>query len=194
MNILQITALILLLSFYSIYIAKQMLLKRKGINTNRLTQGKKSAKTLKIETVLTIITFSLPVIQLLSIFPSRGYLLPLNFSLSFSISGILIALLGIIYFSLAVVTMKDSWRAGIDETQKTQIITNGIFGFSRNPAFIGFDLFYTGITFMFPNVVLIIITLLAIFTLHLQILEEEKYLTKTFGEEYLRYKKQTHRY
>ena len=41
--------------------------------------------------------------------------------------------------------MRDFWRAGIPETDKTELVTEGIYQISRNPAFLGFDLLYIGI-------------------------------------------------
>ena len=40
--------------------------------------------------------------------------------------------------------MRDSWRAGIFETDKTKLVTEGIYQISRNPAFLGFDLLIIG--------------------------------------------------
>lgn len=108
--------------------------------------------------------------------------------------GVFISIAGIIVFIFAMSTMKDSWRAGIDNEQKTRLITSGIYQYSRNPAFVGFDLFYIGFTFMFSNVFVIIISFVAVIMFHLQILEEEKFLTAVFGETYLEYKKGVRRY
>ena len=41
--------------------------------------------------------------------------------------------------------MRDSWRAGISETDKTELITEGSYQISRNLAFLVFDLLYIGI-------------------------------------------------
>lgn len=41
--------------------------------------------------------------------------------------------------------MRDSWRAGISETDKTELVTGGIYQFSCNPAFFEFNLLYIGI-------------------------------------------------
>ena len=90
--------------------------------------------------------------------------------------------------------MKDSWRAGIPEKDKTKLVTRGIYKISRNPAFLGFDIMYMGILLMFFNFGLLILTIYVMVMLHLQILQEEKYLTKTFGNEYLKYKSQVLRY
>ena len=54
-------------------------------------------------------------------------------------------------FVTSVVTMRDSWRAGVSKTDKTELVTDGIYQISRNPAFLGFDLVYIGILLMFFN-------------------------------------------
>lgn len=66
--------------------------------------------------------------------------------------------------------------------------------FSRNPAFLGFDFMYIGVFFMYANALTGVLTLFCILMLHLQILQEEKYLTSVFGDEYIEYKKRVFRY
>ena len=90
--------------------------------------------------------------------------------------------------------MKDSWRAGIPKKDKTALVTDGIYRYSRNPAFLGFDLQYIGVLLMFCNLLTGMFTTFAIVMLHLQILQEERYLTAAFGEEYLTYRHQVFRY
>lgn len=90
--------------------------------------------------------------------------------------------------------MKDSWRAGIPKQDKTKLVTDGIYAYSRNPAFLGFDLQYVGVMLMYCNPLTILFTAFTMLMLHLQILQEEKYMAATFGEEYLQYKKQVFRY
>ena len=60
--------------------------------------------------------------------------------------------------------MKDSWRAGIPESDKTDLVTTGIFRISRNPAFLAFDLVYWGVLLMFFNWILLLFNILAWFT------------------------------
>ncbi|WP_228435869.1 hypothetical protein [Chryseobacterium pennipullorum] len=40
-----------------------------------------------------------------------------------------------IWVVIAQLQMKDSWRIGIDEHMKTELVTSGLFQFSRNPIF-----------------------------------------------------------
>ena len=90
--------------------------------------------------------------------------------------------------------MKDSWRAGIAEKDQTEMVTNGIYRLSRNPAFLGFDLVYAGMVLMFFHWALLAVSAFAGVMLHLQILQEERFLATTFGPPYLDYKKQVRRY
>ncbi|EKC72198.1 isoprenylcysteine carboxyl methyltransferase family protein, partial [human gut metagenome] len=50
------------------------------------------------------------------------------------------AISGDMVFVISVWTMKDSWRAGVSKTDQTELVTDGIYQISRNPAFLGFDL------------------------------------------------------
>ena len=100
-----------------------------------------------------------------------------------------------LYFIVAVWTMRDSWRAGVSKTDKTELVTNGIYQISRNPAFLGFDLLYIGTLLMFFNWILCFLTVFAVIMYHLQIVNvEEDFLFATFGNEYLQYKKKVCRY
>ena len=90
--------------------------------------------------------------------------------------------------------MKDNWRAGIPDKDKTELVTDGIDAYSRHPAFLGFDLQYIGVLLMYFNVLTVIFTLFAVLMLHLQIMEEERYLRVTFGREYMDYCKRVYRY
>ena len=57
----------------------------------------------------------------------------------------MLAISGDMVFVISVWTMKDSWRAGVSKTDQTELVTDGIYQISRNPAFLGFDLVYVGI-------------------------------------------------
>ena len=90
--------------------------------------------------------------------------------------------------------MKDSWRAGIPDKDKTALVTTGIYRFSRNPAFLAFDFMYVGVLLLYFNPVTAVFSAFAVVMLHLQILQEERYLTDVFGEAYLTYKRHVFRY
>lgn len=193
MDIFQFLSLLIVSTFYASYLVKQISLKKQNIKTNRLLKGKKPKHTFRIELFLTIFTFIMPIVQYLSILFNNipGSITP---PLFLKTTGILISVTGLIYFLSAIIKMRNNWRAGIDETQKTNIVRTGIYSISRNPAFVGFDLIYIGTALSFPNIFTILFTVITIFIIHLQILEEEKFLISVFGKQYTEYKQKVKRY
>lgn len=183
-----ILALIVLAIFYGIYFTKMLLQKRKGIRTHQI--GRRKERELhRVETLMSIATFGIVVVQLGSIALGWNWM-PANGRFT----GFCIGILGDAIFLISVVCMKDSWRAGIPDQDKTKLVTDGIYQFSRNPAFLGFDLMYIGMFLLYCNVLTGIYTLFAMTMLHLQILQEEKFMAQSFGEDYLAYKKKVFRY
>lgn len=183
-----LSALLVLAGFYGIYFTKMLVQKRRGIRTRQI--GRRKEKTLHtVETLMGIATLAAPVAQLLSI--AFGWsLLPANARFT----GFCIGILGDIIFLLSVLCMKDSWRAGIPDKDKTALVTTGIYRFSRNPAFLAFDFMYVGVLLLYFNPVTAVFSAFAVVMLHFQILQEERYLTDVFGEAYLTYKRHVFRY
>ncbi len=186
---MKILGIIILIIFYSIYIGKMILQKKKGIQTDQMARNKQKNKVFYIELILKIATYIVVIVEIISIFAVQSQLPQV-----FVISGSILGIIGDIIFALAVFTMQDNWRAGIAENDKTQIITNGIYKFSRNPAFLGFDCVYIGFVLMFFNLPLLLFSIAAITMLHLQIIQEEQYLAKAFGDNYINYKNKVYRY
>jgi protein-S-isoprenylcysteine O-methyltransferase Ste14/uncharacterized SAM-binding protein YcdF (DUF218 family) len=185
----RLIALFWLAVFYGIYFAKMLIQKRKGIVTNQIAKSKVHDKSYYIEMVMKYATIAAPVAEIISIVLGTSGL-----TIIWRVIGIHLAFLGDLVFLMAVVTMKDSWRAGVAREEKRGLIKSGIYKYSRNPAFLGFDMVYIGVMLMFFNPVLFVITAWAMVMLHLQILQEEEYLEGEFGEEYREYKAQTSRY
>lgn len=189
MKPIQIAALAVLGVFYIAYFTKMILQHRKGVKTDHIGKGNKSRRLFVTEILMKIATYSVVVVEVLCI--------AMNFRMwksSYAWIGIGVAALGVLVFIVAMETMRDSWRAGIPEKDRTELVTTGIYRISRNPAFLGFDLMYIGVLIAFFNYIHLLFVLYATVMLHLQILQEETYLAEAFGETYTEYKKHTGRY
>lgn len=179
----------ILVIFYAIYLGKMILQKQKGIQTNQMAKKKQKNKIFYIELIMKIATYFIVPVEVISIL-----VVDTQFPMWVTLTGVVLGYMGNVIFGLAVVTMRDSWRAGIAEEDKTEMVTNGIYQISRNPAFLGFDCVYLGILLMFFHPVLLLFTIFPMVMLHLQILQEEKFLTATFGKPYIAYKNKVCRY
>ncbi len=185
----QMIALMVLLIFYGCYFGKMIHQKKQGIQTDQIGRGKTGlART--IEITMKIVTILVPIVEVISIV-LHSSILPIPVR---SV-GAAVAILGVAVFVFSVWTMRDSWRAGVSHTDKTELITDGIYQISRNPAFLGFDLVYIGVLLMFFNWLLFLVCAIAILMFHLQIVYvEEPFLLTAFGDEYVNYQNNVNRY
>lgn len=178
-----------LVAFYGCYFIKMFRQKKQGIQTEQIGKGKAGFVKL-VEVTMKAAAVLAFAAGLVSIFIGISHS-----PAAVRVIGAVMSVAGTIVFIAAVRTMRDSWRAGVSKTDKTELITNGIYQISRNPAFLGFDLLYIGTLLMFFNWVLCVLTVFAVIMYHLQIVSvEEEFLLAAFGNEYLQYKKKVCRY
>ena len=102
-------------------------------------------------------------------------------------------LTGVLISSASMFYLGRSTRFGLP-TSRTILKTNGMYRFSRNPMYLGFDLVTLASMIWFLNPPLICTGVYSIVVYHLIIKAEEKFLEGTFGTEYLEYKKEVRRY
>jgi len=89
--------------------------------------------------------------------------------------------------------MKNSWRIGIDTETKTELITTGLFQFSRNPIFFGMVISLVGLFLTTPNALTGLFLILGYILIQIQIRLEEEFLTNQHGQNYLNYKQKVKR-
>ncbi|MGM0340793.1 methyltransferase family protein [Enterococcus sp. AZ007] len=184
---IRILALIGAALFYLIYLIKGLLLRKQGINVNLLGDKKRSREKY-FEITLKILTGIGGLLQI-----AAPFLFDSN-KTGWGYVGVILIYFSVLLFLIAVATMGLNWRAGYNEKQKTELVTSGIYRFSRNPAFVAFDLLYLGFSVIFPNRLMILTALLAVFLFDQQIRGEEKFLLLTFGEPYRQYQAAVRRY
>ncbi|OHD13654.1 MAG: phospholipid methyltransferase [Spirochaetes bacterium GWD1_27_9] len=112
----------------------------------------------------------------------------------FKVIGFIVGMFGLSICLYAQIKMGNSWRVGIDEKNKTKLITTGLYSIIRNPTYLGLFLLNVGFWIIIPTVTIFTLNIIFIYTLEIQVRCEEDYLEKTQGEEYLKYKKKTKRY
>lgn len=130
------------------------------------------------------LTFVILIIALISEFAING--------IKFNVVVIVLQVLSLILFFISKKTMKESWATNI-KRDDTKLVDNGVFAYSRNPVYVAYHtLFISTIFINYIAFTVIYIIFLTVF--HMLILQEEKFLTSEFGEEYLQYCKRVRRY
>ncbi len=108
--------------------------------------------------------------------------------------GFVIGLMGLSFCLYAQIKMGTSWRVGIDEKVKTQLITTGLYSLIRNPTYLGLFLLNIGVWLIWPTWTIFFLNVLFFLFLEIQVRCEEDYLSSIHGEQYVNYKNQTWRY
>jgi protein-S-isoprenylcysteine O-methyltransferase Ste14 len=113
---------------------------------------------------------------------------PLVESRAITGAGLVIALLGIGATFAAQLSMGDSWRIGVDDHERTELVTRGAFRLARNPIFTAMAITAAGLAAMVPNVIAAGGVVALIVAIELQVRGvEEPHLRRIHGTAYDRY-------
>ncbi len=108
--------------------------------------------------------------------------------------GWVLLLVSLLFVWFAQGNMREFWRIGIDEENKTELITSGFFSFSRNPIFLGIMLANFGLFLVLPNAFTLLITSLSTISINTQIRLEAEFLKEEFGNQYTQYQSKVNRW
>jgi len=99
-----------------------------------------------------------------------------------------ILLFGGVAFCLAAqADLGASWRIGVEDGDRSALVTSGLYRFSRNPVFLGLLAAFTGYALMLPTTLSFAILVGAYIGVRRQIAVEEKYLLLMHGDAYRDY-------
>jgi protein-S-isoprenylcysteine O-methyltransferase Ste14 len=108
--------------------------------------------------------------------------------------GVFFCLAGLLTLGWSLVSFGRSFRVGIDAENPDQLVTSGVFAYSRNPLYVAFWAILFGQFLIFSNWILLIYLAAASWLFHRQVLREENYLQQHYGQDYSEYCHQVRRY
>lgn len=112
-----------------------------------------------------------------------------------TIAGLTLCAVGAALTMVSQYQMGKSWRIGVDESEKTELVTHGMFSLSRNPIYFGMLMVGFGFVGLVPHIVMVICIVLAFVGIDLQVRKiEEPHLKRVFGDQYFKYSERTNRY
>ena len=124
----------------------------------------------------------------LAIAPAPGVQLYLFAGPAWGAAGVVLALAGIALCLVAQLVMGDSWRVGVDESETTELVTNGLFAKVRNPIFTSMLIAAVGFALLVPNAWSFTAVVALFVGLELQVrYVEEPYLARSHGPAYEQY-------
>ena len=103
------------------------------------------------------------------------------------IVGAMLLFGGVLLLVIAQLDLGASWRIGIEEDAKPGLVTGGLYRYCRNPIFLGLLVTLAGYTLLVPTFLSAVILAGAYVAIRRQIVEEERYLARAYGEPYRAY-------
>ena len=103
-------------------------------------------------------------------------------------TGVAVFIVGLVGTLYAQVAMGESWRIGVDEQERTALVTTGPFAVVRNPIFTAMLPASLGLALLVPNVAALAGFAALVLALEIQVrLVEEPYLLRQHGDAYRNY-------
>ena len=107
----------------------------------------------------------------------------------------ILAIIGLFITVISQQQMGSSWRAIVAKSKNTQLITHGLFRYSRNPVYMGTMILFFSVVILFPHILMLICFLFAYLSIELLVrFDEEPHLRKVHGVEYESYCKKVNRF
>ncbi|MCY3823620.1 MAG: isoprenylcysteine carboxylmethyltransferase family protein [Nitrospinae bacterium] len=161
-----------------------------GVRTVKRT----ASNTAKCASILLFTSFVATFV--LSLLDATGAIRPqVDLGESTNTFGAAISLAGIALMILSQYQMGTAWRFGVDQAERTELVTGGLYALVRNPIYTGVFLFCIGLLVLLPHVLMLIFLATAWLSIELQVrFVEEPHLRGLHGAVYEKYVEQTGRY
>lgn len=121
-------------------------------------------------------------------------MIPLTNGRPSAIAGYVLYALSIVLGAFSSRRMRDSWRVGIVDGDRPELIREGMFAVVRNPYFLSYYLMFAAFVLIRPSVVGAVLAVAAVVCYHRMVLREEAFLTELHGDTYRAYRRSAGRY
>ena len=112
-----------------------------------------------------------------------------------AVVGLVLALGGFVATLAGQTGMGASWRIGVDQGERTDLVTTGVFGYVRNPIFTAMALAQFGLLLLVPTWISAVALVALVAAVELQVRAvEEPYLMHQHGSDYADYAARTGRF
>ncbi|MGI5170062.1 methyltransferase family protein [Spirillospora sp. CA-253888] len=102
--------------------------------------------------------------------------------------GLVSTITGVAATLAAQTSMGSSWRVGVQEDERTDLVTGGAFALARNPVFTAMIVTAAGLAAMVPNVIAVVGLAVTVAAIQMQVRAvEEPYLLRAHGAAYAAY-------
>lgn len=108
--------------------------------------------------------------------------------------GAVLLIGGLVLLVAAQLHLGASWRIGVDEGARPGLVTTGLYRFCRNPIFLALLVTWTGYALLLPTTLSFCLLAGGFIGMRQQVLLEEAYLLRTYGDAYRDYARRVGRF
>ncbi len=109
--------------------------------------------------------------------------------------GAIVARMGVALIFASRIALREANQPSKPGKPATQIVTSGVFRYTRNPTYLGLGILMLGIGVAANYIAWIALSILAVVAMHyVLVIREEEYLVSEFPNEYLCYKSRVRRW
>ncbi|HOB99872.1 MAG TPA: isoprenylcysteine carboxylmethyltransferase family protein [Verrucomicrobiota bacterium] len=108
--------------------------------------------------------------------------------------GALIVAGAVILYVVALRDLGASWRLGLDRNAPGPLVTAGVYGWTRHPIYVAFDLWFMGTFLLIGRLSFLVLALVCVSLLHAIMDREERFLVGLYGGAYRDYSRRVGRY
>ena len=101
--------------------------------------------------------------------------------------GAVIGSMTVLLYAVALHSLGNSWRIGIDRDTPGPLVTGGIFRWTRHPIYVAFDLLFVGSFLGLGRLIFLVLALAWIPLMHSYMVREEQFLMRVHAESYRDY-------
>ena len=109
-------------------------------------------------------------------------------------AGWALLIASLIWLLIAQAQMGTSWRIGIDDKRRTELVQHGLFTLSRNPIFLAMRVNLVGLFLVFPSAITSALLVAGEILMQVQVRLEEQHLTNLHGQLYDAYRAKVRRW
>jgi protein-S-isoprenylcysteine O-methyltransferase Ste14 len=199
MNYFDYFQVLTLIIFLLVFFGRTIWLRSKGTKVFVLGSGKKGFNALLEKSFLILFPIWLIEIGIHSLHLNIQFLPVVLVKEIFrnqitQFAGVIVIFIGLLVFSVALISFNSSWRVGIDTVSPGDLITTGVFSVTRNPIFLSMDLYFLGTFLIYSNPFFLMCFVCIALGFEFQIRHEETFLIERYGDKYRKYMAQVNRY
>ncbi|MDH5446685.1 MAG: isoprenylcysteine carboxylmethyltransferase family protein [Gammaproteobacteria bacterium] len=186
---------VMIIVFFSVAVVGRSIMQYRLTGDHGMRPANHESSFIVIFSNILITIVFIGVISLSIISTFVGFEADFQFGTYGELAGVILCLSGVFITSISQIQMGKEWRIGVDNKEKTKLVTHGIYSKIRNPIYTGVMIFGLGLLALEPSLFMLLFAILGYIAIEVHVRNvEEPHLRKLHGKKFSDYENSTGRY